>query len=230
MSIYISIHICMLRPHLKPHVEFSAPLLVYYCSLPEKRFAYPHTPSPPSTPPFQAFLPSPSPTTPLSTLHRHHHPLHPPLKRPLDELHRVADGKLMYSNYRMDVIDKVLGPERAPAGAVQVRRGEERDIGAGTGAGAGRVGACGGLHTRPAASFGPTSSSPFRVAASRCSRHASIYACTRFELEWFWVAWLLLCVCVCVWCICHPCCVCVAVAAVCVPVAAGSCAGPPARQ
>ncbi len=29
--------------------------------------------------------------------------------RSLDELHRVADGKIMYSNYRMDVIDGLLG-------------------------------------------------------------------------------------------------------------------------
>jgi hypothetical protein len=29
--------------------------------------------------------------------------------RPLEELQRVADGKLMYSNYRMEVIDPMLG-------------------------------------------------------------------------------------------------------------------------
>jgi hypothetical protein len=35
----------------------------------------------------------------------------------------VADGKRMYSNYRMDVIDKVLGPNSAKPVAVQVRVG-----------------------------------------------------------------------------------------------------------
>jgi hypothetical protein len=29
--------------------------------------------------------------------------------RPLEELQSVADGKLMYSNYRMEVIDPMLG-------------------------------------------------------------------------------------------------------------------------
>jgi hypothetical protein len=29
--------------------------------------------------------------------------------RPLEEMQRVADGKLMYSNYRMEVIDPLLG-------------------------------------------------------------------------------------------------------------------------
>jgi hypothetical protein len=49
----------------------------------------------------------------------------PPLNtpRPLDELHEVADGKRMYSNYRMDVIDKMLGPSVAAPVAVQVRGG-----------------------------------------------------------------------------------------------------------
>ena len=46
--------------------------------------------------------------------------LHCCARRPLGELHEVADGKRMYSNYRMDVIDKVLGPSSAPASAVQV--------------------------------------------------------------------------------------------------------------
>lgn len=49
-------------------------------------------------------------------------PLHHPLpSRPLNELHEVADGKRMYSNYRMDIIDKVLGPSVAAPVAVQVR-------------------------------------------------------------------------------------------------------------
>jgi hypothetical protein len=33
----------------------------------------------------------------------------PQLRRPLEELQRVADGKVMYSNYRMEVIDPMLG-------------------------------------------------------------------------------------------------------------------------
>lgn len=38
--------------------------------------------------------------------------------RPLEELHEVADGKRMYSNYRMEVIDKI--PSAAAPVAVQV--------------------------------------------------------------------------------------------------------------
>jgi hypothetical protein len=45
--------------------------------------------------------------------------LHCCARRPLGELHEVADGKRMYSNYRMDVIDKVLGPSVAAPMTVQ---------------------------------------------------------------------------------------------------------------
>lgn len=43
--------------------------------------------------------------------------------RPLDELQRVAGGQMMYSNYRMEVIDPLLGTKAIDT-TVQVRPGE----------------------------------------------------------------------------------------------------------